>query len=46
MFNRTQGFECIPSDGTKDTITLGMTKKHAQLLKFNSLDEFLMTKRN
>lgn len=46
MFNRTQGFECIPSDGTTDTITLGMTWKHAHLKKFETLDDYLSTKRN
>ena len=46
MFNRTQGFECIPSDGTTDTITLGMAWKHAHLEKFETLDDFLSTKRS
>ena len=44
-FNRTQGFECIPSDSCPGTITLGMGKKHAALETYETLDVFLKAKR-
>jgi len=45
MFNRTQGFECIPSDSNNDTITLGMERTHVYAKRFESIDEYLVNKR-
>lgn len=46
MFERTQGFECIPSDNSKVTVTLGMAKKHAMKTSFETLNDYLTMKRN
>lgn len=46
MFNRAQGFECIPSDSDKGTITLGMTKSHGHLEKYATLEDYLLAKRS
>ncbi len=45
LFKRTQGFGCIPSDGLRNSITLGMSAKHFDLEKFSSVDEYLKFKR-
>lgn len=45
LFDRTQGFECIPSDDSKNSITLGMSYKHTQLQHFDKLDDYLTYKR-
>lgn len=46
LFNRTQGFECIPSDSAKGTITLGMSQKHIHLETFENIDAYLIKKRS
>ncbi len=45
LFNRTQGFGCIPSDSNNDTITLGMERKHVQAKRFETIDDYLVDKR-
>jgi len=45
LFERTQGFECIPSDDSKNSITLGMSYKHTHLEHFDKLDDYLKYKR-
>lgn len=46
MFERTQGFECIPSDTSKVTVTLGMAKNHTIKTSFETLSDYLTAKRN
>lgn len=45
LFNRTQGFECIPSDDSLNSITLGMSFKHSYMQQFNKVDDYLKFKR-
>ena len=44
-FDRTQGFECIPTDENDKTITLGMSFHHTSFKQFDSLDDFFKYKR-
>ena len=46
FFDRTQGFECIPSDDSKNSITLGMSFNHTELKQFNQVDDYLKYKRS
>ena len=45
LFERTQGFGSIPSDGSSNSITLGMAAKHSQLKTFDDQEEYLRFKR-
>ena len=45
LFERTQGFECIPSDDSKNSITLGMSYKHSYVREFEKLEDYLKYKR-
>jgi hypothetical protein len=46
MFDRTQGFQSIPSDTFETSITLGMNYRHSYIEKFQSLDEYFKFKRS
>ena len=44
LFNHI-GYNCIPSDSTKDAVTLGMSPRHMELETFESLESFSARKR-
>jgi cysteine/serine-rich nuclear protein len=46
LFERTQGFQSVPSDDDKKPISLGMTFKHTEKIVYQSLDHFSKYKRN
>ena len=45
LFDRTQGFQSIPSDTYQTSITLGMNYKHSHIEKFETLDDYFKFKR-
>ena len=46
LFDRTQGFQSIPSDTYQTSITLGMNYKHSHIEKFETLDDYFKFKRS
>jgi len=45
LFERTQGFQSVPSDEHKNPVSLGMTFKHTEKIVYESLDHFSKYKR-
>jgi hypothetical protein len=46
LFERTQGYQSVPSDDHRNPVSLGMTFKHSEKIVYESLDHFSKYKRN